>query len=207
MYVPRPSKFQTNERSLDVARLEAPPALSRCEFPVHERLEQKKPWDPATGAGGDPYGVAKANQKKMEKERVRAMAYSRNHPPKNRTETLMQREERFMRESRKAKEEARARATPFGATAPIAGAGGSSTGLATTWAAGNSAMSSAGWSAGSGSKSQSRAWLPLSSPDREAEGARPRRNPYSNRPTSTGDVPMSMKVPARKTTTWSLGGF
>ena len=86
-YIPRPNKFETNERALDVARLAQPHLISRCEFPVHAALESKPRWDPATGAGGDPYGVEKAKAKIMERERVEALAYSAAHPPKHRTET------------------------------------------------------------------------------------------------------------------------
>ena len=63
MYIARPSKFETNERALNVPRLAQPHLISRCEFPVHTALEGKPRWDPATGAGGDPYGVEKAKAK------------------------------------------------------------------------------------------------------------------------------------------------
>jgi len=118
MYVPRPSKFQTNERSLDVDRQASPFGISRCEFPVHRALEGKPRWDPATGHGGDPYGVEKAQRAVLERERVASLEYSRRHPPKHREETLMQREERHMREIREAKAAHRAASSgPLGATA------------------------------------------------------------------------------------------
>merc|ERR1719217_1345400 len=79
-YVPRTSKFQTNERVLEVPKLEAPFGISRCEFPVHSALADKPRWDPSTGAGGDPYGVEKAMRERLERERVEALEYSRRHP-------------------------------------------------------------------------------------------------------------------------------
>jgi len=100
LYIPRPSKMQTNERALDVPRLQQPHPISRCEFPVHSNLEGKPRWDPSTGAGGDVVGAEKANRKVLERERVEALEYSKRHPPKHREETLIQREERFMRERR-----------------------------------------------------------------------------------------------------------
>jgi len=39
MYIPRPNKFQVNERSLDVPRLGEPHHISRCEFVTHAALE------------------------------------------------------------------------------------------------------------------------------------------------------------------------
>lgn len=107
MYIPRPSKVQTNERSLDMPRLQQPHHISRCEFPVHPALEGKPRWDPATGHGGDPFGVEKAMRHRLERERVEAMEYSRRHPPKHRNETLIQREARFMEEQRQKKRLAR----------------------------------------------------------------------------------------------------
>ena len=69
-YIPRPTKFQTNERALDVPRQDAPFGISRCEFPVHPALEGKPRWDPATGHGGDPYGAELAQRKVLERGRI-----------------------------------------------------------------------------------------------------------------------------------------
>ena len=84
---------------------------------MHPALEGKPRWDPATGHGGDPYGVEKAQRKVLERERVEALEYSRKHPPKNRTESLVQREERYMREQRERKAQLKAQAAlPGGGT-------------------------------------------------------------------------------------------
>jgi len=125
-YVPRPSKMQTNERSFDVPRLDQPHHISRCEFPVHSALEGKPRWDPATGHGGDPFGVELAQRKVLERERVEALEYSKRHPPKQRDETLVQREARFMREERERKKTIRETGT---APQPPA--------LTGTWSGGN----------------------------------------------------------------------
>jgi len=147
VYVPRPSKFQTNARELDVPRLAQPHHISRCEFPVHEALEGKPRWDPATGAGGDPYGVEKANRKVLERERVEALEYSRRHPPKHRTETLVQREERYLNEQRAAKAAVREKAKQYELFAAGATMSGgtcaqppSCSASAASWCAANTAM-------------------------------------------------------------------
>lgn len=135
-YIPRPNKFQTNERALEVDKLQQPFHISRQEFPVHAALEGKPRWDPATGAGGDPYGVEKAQRKVLERDRVLALEYSRSHPPKNRSESLVQREDRFIAEQRAAKAAMRASATAPGGGMGASGAFGASQGGA-SWQAGN----------------------------------------------------------------------
>ena len=132
-YIPRPSKFQTNERAIDIPRLAQPHHISRCEFPVHSALEGKPRWDPATGHGGDPYGNEKAKRAVLERERVEALEYSQRHPPKNRTETLVQREERFLNEQRAAKAAMRASGTAPGFATSTAAS-------TATWLAGNTRM-------------------------------------------------------------------
>ena len=123
-YIPRPSKMQCNERALDVPRLQQPHHISRCEFPVHSALEGRPRWDPATGAGGDPFGVEKAMRIRLERERVEALEYSKRHPPKHRNETLIQREESFLRAKRQAKALARHSATAPGGLAGFTSAFG-----------------------------------------------------------------------------------
>ena len=62
MYMPRESKFEYSERRVTAPGLQLanPPPLSRVEFPNHPELAratasgEKKRWDGATGAGGDP---------------------------------------------------------------------------------------------------------------------------------------------------------
>lgn len=103
VYIPRMSKMDYNERALDVARLQQPHHISRCEFPVHSALEGKPRWDPATGHGGDSASIEKHEREVLERQRVECFEYSKRHPPKNRTETLVQREERFLQEQRAAK--------------------------------------------------------------------------------------------------------
>ena len=103
--------MQTNGRALDKPRMQQLHPLSHMEFPVHSALEGKPRWDPATGSGGDPYGAEKANREVLERERLEAMAYSKKHPPKHRDETLIQREERFLRAQRAHKRAMKATAT------------------------------------------------------------------------------------------------
>lgn len=110
-YIPRTSKLEHNERAFDVPRLQEPHHISRIEFPVHSALEGKPRWDPATGHGGDPYGVELAQRRVLERERVEALEYSKRHPPKARNETLIEREARFMRERREEKKAARSSST------------------------------------------------------------------------------------------------
>ena len=45
--------------------------------------------------------MAKAQAKVLERERVEALEYSKRHPPKNRTETLVQRDSAFHQSSGK----------------------------------------------------------------------------------------------------------
>ena len=198
IYVPKPNKFQANERILDVPREELPFMISRCEFPNHPDLGlrghpiDKPRWNPATGTGGDPYGAAKAAAAKLEKERVEAMEYSQRHPPKNRTESLAQREKRFMDEQRQAKAAIRAAAH----TDPDISQGFASP------------------------APPSRAITPYDSsqrwdPDAFKAGHANTRSSHGMYAGSAGygygtaysSVPRSMQVPVRKTTTWSLGGF
>mmetsp|Transcript_47307 Transcript_47307/g.94324 ORF Transcript_47307/g.94324 Transcript_47307/m.94324 type:complete len:266 (-) Transcript_47307:322-1119(-) len=143
-YIPRPSKLQTNERAFDVPRLQQPHHISRCEFPVHSALEGKPRWDPATGHGGDPHGVQKAQLKVLERERVEALEYSKRHPPKERNETLTQREARFMREQREQKKALRETSTAP-PSAPLTGTwSGGNTGLGYSFAAGTAPPLNAG---------------------------------------------------------------
>ncbi|MEC8563749.1 MAG: hypothetical protein VXY90_07645, partial [Pseudomonadota bacterium] len=76
-------------------------------------------------------------RKVLERERVEAMEYSRRHPPKHRTETLIQREDRYMQEQRAAKAAMRAaQQAPGGGT--LAGTAPATFGSgAMTWLAGN----------------------------------------------------------------------
>lgn len=186
MYIPRPNKFQANERSLDIPRLDEPHHISRCEFPVHPALEGKPRWDPATGHGGDPYGVEKAQRKVLERERVEALEYSQKHPPKNRTESLVQREERFMREQRERKAQLKAQAQ-------LPGGG-------TLGATGYAAALSSSFS----DTFRARDTSPPGDATRMSYGAGtlPTFGPSGH----TGIEPY-MRVPALKQTTWSLGGF
>ena len=59
-------------------------------------------WDSATGHGGDPYAAEKAHELKGETMLKFALENSTCHPPKRR-ESLVKREERYMREARTAK--------------------------------------------------------------------------------------------------------
>ena len=182
-YIPRPNKFQVNERALDQPRLSDPFNISRTEFVTHPALEDKPRWDPATGHGGDPYGVEKAQRKVLERERVEALEYSRKHPPKNRTENLMQREERFMREMRERKAALKAaQQLPGGASA--------------------NAQSFASMFAqhSSGTMEFRNSGGVLADPTQTFGG---RTLGYAN---SSGVEP-AKKVPVLKQTTWSLGGF
>jgi len=127
-YIPRPSKMQTNERALDVPRLQQPHPISRLEFPVHVALEDKPRWDGSTGHAGDAYHAEKERDIVFQRECAEVMEYSKRHPPKAREESLMQREERFMREKREAKAHARASAiAPGMATAMFSTSGGMTT--------------------------------------------------------------------------------
>ena len=137
-YIPRPSKFEHNERALDVDKQSRPFGISRCEFPVHAALEGKPRWDPATGAGGDPYGVEKAQKIVLERERVEALAYSRSYKFKKPTQTLVERETAFIEQQRAAKAAMRASAAAPGGL----GASGMASGMgasigAASWMAGN----------------------------------------------------------------------
>lgn len=181
MYIPRPNKFQVNERSLDVPRLGEPHHISRCEFVTHAALEGKPRWDPATGHGGDPYGVEKAQRKVLERERVEALEYSKKHPPKNRTESLVQREERFQREQRERKQALKAAAQlPGGGTAT---AQTFSRAFSATGSSGADPLVSTAVSFGSLGHGRTM-------PQFGATVAEP-----------------SKRVPVLKQTTWSLGGF
>jgi hypothetical protein len=180
MYIPRPSKFQTNERALDMPRLSQPHLISRCEFPVHSALEGKPRWDPATGHGGDPYGVEKAQRKVLERERLEAIEYSRRHAPKERAESLVQREERYMKEQRAAKAARRGgAATAPGGVGLIGGGAASATYMGQTGAALGGTFGSSGGYGRTGTNFGGSAALGAS----------------------------SYMVPVRKQTTWSLGGF
>ena len=119
LYAPRPSKLQTNATALSVPCLEHVHPISRTEFPNHSSLASKPRWDPATGHGGDQYGAEKLRERSIEHETLWALDYAKKHPPKHRTETLIQREERFMAEKRDAIRAARAApASARASTAP-----------------------------------------------------------------------------------------
>ena len=68
VYEPVPNKFQVNRRDLGKAApmLDAPPPLSRTEFPAHPALVAKPRWDPATGHGGDYYRFLKERDERLE---------------------------------------------------------------------------------------------------------------------------------------------
>ena len=138
------------------------------------------------GHGGDPYGVEKAQRKVLERERVEALEYSKKHPPKNRTESLVQREERFMREQRERKAQLKAAAQlPGGGTL---GATGYAAALSSSFA----------------DTFRARDNSPPGDATRMSYGAGtlPTFGPSGH----TGIEP-SLRVPALKQTTWSLGGF
>ena len=192
-YVPRASKFQVNERGLDVPKLQEPFGISRCEFPTHSALADKPRWDPSTGAGGDPYGVEKAIRERLEHERVENLEYSRRHPPKQPTETLVQREERFLREQRAAKAAMRAAKAEFGSSSTAGSSSGLMAGGVTANTAallGGSAMSGAA----GGSYGRSAGAFGAT---KFGIGSASRFSP----------VDPSQMVPVKKTTSWSLGGF
>lgn len=109
MYEPVPNKFQVNKRNLGKAfpMLDAPPALSRTEYPTHPTLATKPRWDPATSHTGDPYRAEKEKNKRFEAEVLADVAYSKRHPPKQQHPSLKQREEIFLTEQRAAKSKAR----------------------------------------------------------------------------------------------------
>jgi len=105
MYVPRANKNEFNERhDSGTHRLSVPPALSRTEFPVHSALISKTRWDGATGSGGDPYAAEKAHEAKGLAMLQFARDNSGRRPSRTR-ETLVEREERHMREARAVKAE------------------------------------------------------------------------------------------------------
>ena len=158
MYMPRESKFEYSERRVTAPGLQLanPPPLSRVEFPNHPELAratasgEKKRWDGATGAGGDPYAAQCAHEARGQKMLEAALANGKKHPPRRR-ETLYERETRHQAELRERKA-TRRRLESMGITpAPWQEAG-----------------------------------PPLSAEDQ---------------------LELSRQVPARKTTTWSLGSF
>lgn len=170
VYEPVPNKFQVNRRNLGRAppMLDAPPALSRTEFPAHPSLATKPRWDPATGHAGDPYRAEKEKNARIEAESIADRDYSRRHPPKLQQPTLKQREEIFLAEQRKAKELARAERERAAAMGMPLGT--------STWA-GYNTLGSSVYPAPA-----------VTAADRVA-------------------MDVTQQVPARKTTTWSLGGF
>ena len=95
MYMPRESKFEYSERRVTAPGLQLanPPPLSRVEFPNHPELAratasgEKKRWDGATGAGGDPYAAQCAHEARGQKLLEAALANGKKHPPRRR-ETL-----------------------------------------------------------------------------------------------------------------------
>ena len=115
MYLPKPNKFEVNERNFGAGvSTDQPHLIARLEFPVHPALDGKPRWDSATGHGGDPVAVERASRKRLEEQYHANLAYSRAHPPKNRTESLLQREGRFQAEQRAAKARMRAEAQSRG---------------------------------------------------------------------------------------------
>jgi hypothetical protein len=175
-YYPHTSKLHLNERTLDLRRLQHPHRISRVEFPNHPNLMSKPRWDPSTGHGGDQYGADKLRDLSIERETAWAMEYSRQHPPKRRHETLLQREEIFMAEKREAIREARMGA--FSARASTAPA------------------SMTGTSSGSQSARQLAHLTSLGHTVHQGFGV-----------LELPPLPADQRVPCKKVTTWSLGGF